>query len=516
MKNTTVELNGPDYKQHRSTILGFGVVLVLGIILVLSLAVFPGLISSWRSGLLNEKGIRKYEEGDFIKASEAFVKAVSLDPRNAAARYNNGLVFLAVEDDPYRAAENFKGVIRIEPGWARAYHNLGVIELFYQHKTSLALDNLRTAATLDPGYSPTHFALGCLYEYTGEYGKAEEEFAECISSEPTGPFSNGAEAHIRAIKGSPVFDDLAEKLSYEETIYEIIVTGDIYLDKPGESSVSSALPTRFIGPLLENAAFRVGSLAALSTEAGGSDTDENLEYTPGRDDLAYVLTEAGFDAVAVIGGEVPKYGTGEFENTFRRMEKEGILYTGAGSNRGSALEPVRADMGDVTLAVFGFYGGASSDAGIPTRNPVYATLSPDTAFPAVQNISGDTDVSIILINWGNGSRNAPDGTMKELAHGLVDAGADIVVGTGGDIVLQIERYKGAVIAYGIPDFIPRYNRGAGGYTQLLAVEYSPVNGIIGYRLVPAYVPRSRLTLNDDNPLCLLDTKFVKSVPSSGS
>jgi hypothetical protein len=516
MKKTTAELNGSNYKNYKSTIFGFAVILVLGILLVLSLVVFPGLISSWRSGRLNDKGMRKYDEGDFIKASEAFAKAVSLDPENAAARYNNGLVFLAVEDDPYRAAENLKEVVRIEPGWARAYHNLGVIELFYQHKTALALDNLRTAVTLEPGYAPTHFALGYLYEYTGEYGKAEEEFTECISTEPTGPFSDGAEAHLRALKGAPVFDDLAEKLSYEEAVYEVIITGDIYLDKPGESMVSSVLPTRFIGPILENAAFRVGSLAALSTEGGGPILDESLEYAPGRDDMVYVLTEAGFDAVAITGGEIPKYKSKEFENTFRRMEEEGILYTGAGSNPGSALKPVYADIGDVTLAVFGFYGGVSGGADMPSGKAVYATLSPDTAFPAIQRMSGDADVSIVLINWGNRSGNAPDGMMKKSAHGLVDAGADIVVGTGRDVVLQIERYKGAVIAYGIPDFIPHYSRGVGAYTQILAVEYSPVNGIIGYRLVPAYVPGSRLTLNEDNPSCLLDTKFVRSVPPGGS
>jgi hypothetical protein len=516
MENKTEELNGLDYKQYKSTIFRFVVILVLAVLFVLSLAVFPGLISSWRSGLLNEKGIRKYEEGDLINAGEAFAKAVSLDPRNAAARYNNGLVLLAVEDDPYRAAENLKEVVRIEPGWARAYHNLGVIELFYQHKTALALDNLRTAVTLDPGYAPTHFALGFLYEYTGEYGKAEEEFTECISNEPSGPFSGRSEAHIRALRGAPVFDDLAEKLSYEEAVYEIIVTGDIYLDKPGESTVSSALPTRFIGPILERAAFRVGSLAALSTEAGGSIPNEDLEYTPGRDDMLYVLTEAGFDAVAITGGDVPKYESKEFENTFRRMEEEGILYTGAGSDPDSALKPVYADIGDVTLAVFGFYGGVSGDVAMRSGNPIYATLSPDTAFPAIRRTSGNADVSIVLINWGNRFGNTPDGTMKSLAHGLVDAGADVVVGTGGDIIFPIERYEGAVIAYGIPDFIPHYSRGTGAYTQILAVEYSPVNGIIGYRLVPAYLPGSRLTLNEDNPSCLLDTGFVRSIPRGGS
>ncbi len=512
MTRKSTRLRSYELKGYGSTVLSFIVVVVLVILLVVSLVVLPGFISSWRSGRLNDRGVEWCAGGNLGAGKDAFLKAVSLDPENVTARYNLALVVLVADDDPGTAAEHFNETVRLKPDYARAYHNLGVIELFYQRKTALALDHLRVAAALDPGYAPTHLSLGYLYEYTGEYGKAREEFALCVAGDPTGPWATEAKAHRRAIAGAPLVDDLAEKLSYCEIVYEIVAVGNLYLDKPLKEAGRSNAPLRFIAPVLDNALFTVGNLGAPLTERTRPVRLKGPKVPAGDPNRTYIFSDGSFDAVTLISDEIVGFGPGGLEDTLRYLEDEEVEHAGAGPDLAAAVEPAKGKVEGVSGCVLGVNGRKSVDIIAGPGKPGCAPLDPRTVLPAVSRAASDADIVVVMVRWGKPAPGVRPGETTALAHAMVDAGADLVVGTGSVMILPVETYNDGVIAYGLPDLLPSPSRRARSYPHLLAVEYSPEIGVIGYRLVPAYVENVPLTLTDDDVGSLLDSRLVKSVP----
>lgn len=73
--------------------------------------------------------------------------------------------------------------------------------------------------------------------------------------------------------------------------------------------------------------------------------------------------------------------------------------------------------------------------------------------PLVTAARADHDLVIVAIHWGNEYQDTPARWQVDTAHALVDAGADAIIGHHVHVLQGIERYKGAVIAYSLGNFI---------------------------------------------------------------
>ncbi|UCE26103.1 MAG: CapA family protein [Candidatus Coatesbacteria bacterium] len=475
---------------YRSSVLSFVVICSSIAAVLFAQIVFPGLMSSWRSARLNAKGIDECSEGNLGKGKAAFLKAGSLNPDNAAAHYNLALVLLSSDGDAAGAAEHLAEVIRLKPDCAVAHHNLGVIELFYRRNTTVALENLRRAAALDSERAATHLALGYLYEYSGEYGKAREEFSRCASADPGGPLSIDAEAAVEALVSAPLVDDLAEKLSYEETVYEIDVAGGVYPSGPPASNNGVPSPLRYSAPVFGKALMAAACLVAPI----------------GHSDAVNMISDTGIDVLGVLPNA-----TDDFAGTIGDLEREGIAFTGLGSDLKSATKPARIEIEEVGINVLAFTGAS------PVRNAeekpplTSAPLSVATVSPAV-SAAAEADIVVVMFRWAEPPSDAPTDAMVNLTHAAADAGADIIVGVGTEVTLPVETYGESIIAYGLSDLLPPADRKPYAYTRLLAVQYSPKNGVLGYRLVPVYVENEPPDLSGSSEGNLIDFRLVEKVP----
>jgi hypothetical protein len=81
----------------------------------------------------------------------------------------------------------------------------------------------------------------------------------------------------------------------------------------------------------------------------------------------------------------------------------------------------------------------------------------------------------------------PRGDLRNWAHAVVDAGANIVVGHGPHVLRGMEFYRGTLIAYSLGNFATYkgFNlTGPNGLTTVLQVELGPDGGFAGGRAVP--------------------------------
>jgi len=70
--------------------------------------------------------VRYLWNGDEASAEKDFVKAIALDPRNAEAHDDLGVI-RARRGEHDRAIEHFSTTIRIDPSYHKAYHNLALV-----------------------------------------------------------------------------------------------------------------------------------------------------------------------------------------------------------------------------------------------------------------------------------------------------------------------------------------------------------------------------------------------------
>ena len=68
------------------------------------------------------------------------------------------------------------------------------------------------------------------------------------------------------------------------------------------------------------------------------------------------------------------------------------------------------------------------------------------------------DVIIASCHWGIEREYYPNDYQRNLAHGLVDAGADLVIGSHPHVLQGVEVYNGKVICYSLGNFCFGANR----------------------------------------------------------
>jgi hypothetical protein len=100
----------------------------------------------------------------------------------------------------------------------------------------------------------------------------------------------------------------------------------------------------------------------------------------------------------------------------------------------------------------------------------------------VRKAAAQADVVVVAMHAGaegSGAMHVPHGTeiflgenrgdSRRFAHAVVEAGADLVVGSGPHVIRGVERYHGRLIAYSLGNFAGYKNFGTGGALGLSAI-----------------------------------------------
>ena len=129
-----------------------------------------------------QRGITLAQKGDFKKAEEAFVQAVTLHPRDARALTALGQVQEQLGKLP-ESIQTFRKVIELDPRSADAHENLG-IALADQSDLAAALRESSVAIRLAPGSASAHFLRGRLLGDLGKHEEARAEFRKALDIAP--------------------------------------------------------------------------------------------------------------------------------------------------------------------------------------------------------------------------------------------------------------------------------------------------------------------------------------------
>jgi poly-gamma-glutamate capsule biosynthesis protein CapA/YwtB (metallophosphatase superfamily) len=166
-----------------------------------------------------------------------------------------------------------------------------------------------------------------------------------------------------------------------------------------------------------------------------------------------VLQEAGIKLVTLANNHVFDYGADGLLDTIHFLDSVGIRHVGAGSNLDAAREPAIFDVKGVRLGFLAYFGGGTY-AATGTR----AGVAPRFQYMIktdIQKLKQADKVDYVVVNfhWGKEKALYPEDWQVALAHFTVDCGADVVIGHHPHVLQGVEKYKDAVIAYSLGNFL---------------------------------------------------------------
>jgi len=168
---------------------------------------------------------------------------------------------------------------------------------------------------------------------------------------------------------------------------------------------------------------------------------------------AGALSKVGVDALGLGNNHAMDMGLPGLEETTTLAGDEGMVSFGAGRNLAEAERPLilRTDMGTVGVVAIGENFGKATKAS--ETNPGTVVLSPGTVQRGYDLArAAGADWVVAYVHWGD---NYTETTAEQRywAQVLVDAGYDLIVGTGPHIADKIEFIGDVPVAYSIGNFV---------------------------------------------------------------
>ncbi len=167
---------------------------------------------------------------------------------------------------------------------------------------------------------------------------------------------------------------------------------------------------------------------------------------------AGALLELNTVGVSLANNHMMDYGEYGLRSTVRVLDDIGIRHTGAGFDLDEALTPFTIDIGGMKVAFLSFGWdveetryAAEADAGCAPRDK-------DLIIRAVRDSKDKYERVVVCLHWGFEFNRYPMPYDIDLAHAVIDAGADLIIGNHPHCVQPYEEYHGKLIFYSLGNF----------------------------------------------------------------
>lgn len=223
-------------------------------------------------------------------------------------------------------------------------------------------------------------------------------------------------------------------------------------------------------------AARIVNLETSVTRSDDYWAGKRIHYRMHPDNVRCV-TAAHIDCCVVANNHVLDFGYAGLRETLETLGRAGVQTAGAGLTLAEAQAPAVLVLPDASrVIVFGF-GAATSGitrSWAATTSRPGVNLLPDLSDRTVDRIRAmvagvkrPRDVVIASIHWGSNWGFAVPDSHVRFAHGLVQAGVDVLHGHSSHHVRPVEVFEDRLILYGCGDLLNDYE-GIGGCEEFRA------------------------------------------------
>ena len=251
-----------------------------------------------------------------------------------------------------------------------------------------------------------------------------------------------------------------------DRVVSTLWVGDIMLGRRVGQAITAArdvsLPFHETADRLRAADLTVGNLECTMSRNGRP--TQGGDSFAGDPSFLSGVRDAGFDVIVLANNHLGDYGQTALSESVRAVSGAGFATVGAGENLAAALEPAVVERRGVRFAVVAFNAIGETPAATDSSSGAASVGMPPRTGPvdefALRRIT-DTiaaarqraDVVLAYPHWGQQYTHEPVPEQRTVAHRLIDAGADAVIGTHPHWVQGMDLYQGRLVAHSLGNFV---------------------------------------------------------------
>jgi gamma-polyglutamate biosynthesis protein CapA len=286
-------------------------------------------------------------------------------------------------------------------------------------------------------------------------------------------------------------------LTNGEREVSVLNFGDIMFDRGVRRAMEKGKnPFEFIGPIEQNfmkADFIIANLEGPIIETAR----ENCQIKPYSFQfplaIPKLLAENGFNLLNIANNHSFDCYQAGVESTKRALEGVGIGYMG---DRTLESSYVVKEIKNKKIAFVGI-------------DTFTAPIAVGEFYPLIRKLKLENDYVVIDIHWGIEYEPRESEVQIQVAHALIDSGADVVFGHHPHVVEPVEVYKNRVIFYSLGNFIfdqltPETNLG-------LAASVTFSDGKISTKIFPFNIVSTQPKIMNSNDTQQFCKEFLEDI-----
>lgn len=207
-------------------------------------------------------------------------------------------------------------------------------------------------------------------------------------------------------------------------------------------------------------------------------------YPGFRSPTAYAdaVKAAGFDLVSTANNHALDGGAKGVGYTIAYLDSIGVRHFGTGDPA-----PLIVESNGIRFAFLSYTyatNGIRSPRGVNVNR-----LKLDRVAGDIAAVRGLVDVVVVVPHWGAEYKTKPESSTRRLGRAIIDAGADIVLGSHPHVPRPIEVYNGRYIVYSMGNFISgmsRTNTDLGIIVKANVVRRAGVTTVQDLKVLPVF------------------------------
>jgi poly-gamma-glutamate capsule biosynthesis protein CapA/YwtB (metallophosphatase superfamily) len=240
----------------------------------------------------------------------------------------------------------------------------------------------------------------------------------------------------------------------------------------------SAYPFEKIGPFMREKDL---VLVNLETPLIRHPRAQGLHISDPR--YAQAMKDAGISIVSLANNHIFDAGEIGFLHTLDHLKDAGVSYVGAGRDFEDARLGKLFQLNGMKLIFLSYTNFCNKGfASIAAEYPGTLPLDRELIVEDIKVARKKADFVFVSLHWGIEDQPNVDPKQIEIAHSLIDAGADVIIGHHPHVPHGIEIYKKRPILYSLGNFIFGHSRNqwADNYLAEIVIDQKRIQGIIIY------------------------------------
>lgn len=220
----------------------------------------------------------------------------------------------------------------------------------------------------------------------------------------------------------------------------LLVFGDVMLDRYIRRYIiasTTASLFEYVQDDINKADAVLVNLEGPITDYASVVSKDNLQFTFAPH-IAYDLANIGIDIVSLANNHTNNFGKKGLQQTRSYLDEAGIMYFGDPANDSTRLV-TRYTVGNTNISFVGYHQFENPDM--------------EKIFQTIRREKADGRFVVFFPHWGIEYDKEASNNQKLKAEGVLDAGADIVIGAHPHVIQNANMVKNKPVFYSLGNFI---------------------------------------------------------------